>query len=217
MNYIGIDIAKNGHVAAAVSDRGELIGGPFPFANDAEGFDKLAKFLDGAGCDAAGDIVVMESTGHYWLALWPFLDSEGWALALVNPIQTDAFRRAEAVRKAKTDDIDAVLIAQFARFKALGPSAVSPEAADGLRQLTRYRAHLVDERTSLKNRATALADRLFPELAKVLPGGMQSAAFRTVARDYGTPEEVASTDAGRSRRRCARRAWGASAGPRRGR
>lgn len=146
MKYIGVDIAKAGHVAAVVSDSGEKVGGPFPFANDADGFDQLANFLDGAGCEAAGDIVAMESAGHYWLALWSFLDGAGWRLTLVNPIQTDAFRRAETVRKTKTDDIDAVLIAQFARFKAPGPSAISPEAADGLRQLTRYRAHLVEEK-----------------------------------------------------------------------
>lgn len=194
MNYIGIDIAKNAHVAAAVADRGEVLLEPFAFANDAEGFARVEKALIGAGCDPAEDVIAMESTGHYWLALWSHLDGNGWRLALVNPIQTDAFRSAQTVRKTKTDDVDSVLVAQFARFKGLGPSAVSPEAADGLKQLTRYRAHLVDERTSLKNRATALADRLFPELATVLPGGMQSMAFRAVIRDYGEPKVVSATD-----------------------
>ena len=194
MNYIGIDIAKNGHVAAAVADRGDILLEPYAFKNDAEGFDALEGALLQAGCDPAEDVVAMESTGHYWLALWSRLDADGWRLALVNPIQTDAFRNAQTVRKTKTDEVDSVLIAQFARFKGLGPSQVSPEAADGLRQLTRYRAHLVEERTSLKNRATALADRLFPELARVLPGGMQSMAFRAVVREYGEPAVVAKTD-----------------------
>lgn len=184
MSRIGIDIAKNARVAAAVSAAGEVLLSPTPFANDAEG---LAGALLEAGCDPAMDIVAMESTGRCWLALWSRLDAAGRRLALINPIQTDAFRNAQTIRKAKTDDIDAVLIAQFARFGNLAPSAVSPEAADGLRRLARYRAHLVEERTALKGRATALADRLFPELAAVLPGGMSSMGFRAVVRELGEP------------------------------
>ena len=71
---------------------------------------------------------------------------------------------------------------------------MSPEAADGLKQLTRYRAHLVEERTSLKDLATVLAGRLFPELATVLPGGMQSRAFGAAIGEYGDPRTVAAID-----------------------
>lgn len=111
MNCIGIDIARNAHVAAAVEDRGGILLGPFSFENGAEGFDPLARALLEAGCDPADDIVAMESTGHYWLALWSYLDASGWRLALVSPIQTDAFRNAQTVRKTETGDADSALIA----------------------------------------------------------------------------------------------------------
>lgn len=38
MNYLGIDFAKNSHVSAAISSKGEILLTPFPFANSAGGF-----------------------------------------------------------------------------------------------------------------------------------------------------------------------------------
>ena len=49
--YVGIDIAKLNHFAAAISSDGEIIIEPFKFTNDANGDDSL--------------ITVLESTAHY--------------------------------------------------------------------------------------------------------------------------------------------------------
>ena len=193
MQYIGIDIAKHAHVAAARTEDGEPHGKAFEFANDEKGFASLLGRLRELGADQGNCLVAMESTGHYWMALWSFLDDHGFDIAVVNPILTDAFRKADTVRKTKTDLVDAFLIAEYARFKRLGPSRVSPEAADGLKQPTRYRTHLVKERTALKNRSTAVADRIFPELDGLF-GNSLSATSRAIMRDYGTPAKVASTD-----------------------
>ena len=193
MQYIGIDIAKHAHVAAARMDDGSPRGKAFEFANDEEGFKALISRFRELGANQENCLVVMESTGHYWMALWSFLDDHGYGIAVVNPILTDAFRKADTVRKTKTDLVDAFLIAEYARFKRLGPSRVSPEAADGLKQLTRYRTHLVKERTALKNRSTAVADRLFPELERLFRD-RHSATSRAVLRDYGTPARIAATD-----------------------
>ncbi|VEH00142.1 Transposase IS116/IS110/IS902 family [Slackia heliotrinireducens] len=193
LQYIGIDIAKHAHVAAARLEDGTPHGRAFGFANDEGGFESLLGRFRELGADQGNCLVVMESTGHYWMALWSFLDDRGFDVAVVNPVQTDAFRRADTVRKTKTDLVDAFLIAEYARFKRLGPSRVSPEAADGLKQLTRYRAHLVKERTALKNRSTAVADRIFPELERLF-SDRHSATSRAILRDYGTPAKVAATD-----------------------
>jgi transposase len=132
----------------------------------------------------------MESTGHYWLALWEFAVANGYDVAVVNPVLTDAFRKADTLRKTKTDDIDAFLIAEYARFKGLGPSRVSPEDAEGLKQLTRYRHSLVSERTALKNRLTSVADRTFPELS-ALVGGNGSATMLALMGRFGSAEAIA--------------------------
>lgn len=191
--YIGIDIAKHTHVVASRFENGEAHGNPFSFANDEAGFDALlARFKE---LEATPDncLVVMESTGHYWLSLWEFLDACGFKVAVVNPVLTDAFRKADTLRKTKTDQVDALLIAEYARFKQLGPTRVSPEDAEGLKQLTRYRHHLVTERTSLKNKLTAVADRIFPELASVF-SDVHSATARAIMFEYGSASKVASTD-----------------------
>lgn len=200
MNHIGIDIAKATHVAAVVDGDGEVLCRPFGFSNDEAGFKRLADYLAGCGCESGGSLVAMESTGHYWLALWEHLSAAGWRIVLINPIQTDAFRKAETIRKTKTDSVDAVLIAQFARFRRLEASSLSAELVDGLRQITRYRSHLVEERSALKNRATALADRLFPEVAGFFGGGMGSASCRAALLEFGTPAALGKADVRRVER-----------------
>lgn len=193
MHYVGIDIAKRGHVVAVRGADGEPCGQAVGFGNDERGFSALLGRLAELGVDCSDCIVAMESTGHYWIALWEFLSERGWPVAVVNPVLTDAYRKMDSLRKTKTDKVDALVIAGFARFRGLGPTSVSPEVTDGVKQLTRYRAHLVKERTALKNRATACADRVFPELAEVV-GGMKSATARALLRDFGTPGRIAETD-----------------------
>ncbi len=193
MQYIGIDIAKNAHVVASRLEDGTPHGKAFRFANDERGFKSLLARLAELEVDPDDCIVALESTGHYWLALWTFLDDHGYPVAVVNPVLTDAFRKAESVRKTKTDAIDAFLVADYARFKNLGPTPISPEMADGAKVLTRYRAHLIGERTALKNRAAAASDRVFPELEGCF-ASRHSATERAILSEFGTPARVAAAD-----------------------
>ena len=191
--YLGIDIAKHEHVLGARFEDGRQHGKAFAFSNDERGFASLLERLRELDATPEGSLVVMESTGHYWMALWEFLVAHGYEAAIVNPVLTDAFRKADTLRKTKTDQVDAFLIAEYARFKNLGPTRVSPEDAEGLKQLTRYRHHLVSERTALKNRLTSVADRIFPELAGLF-SDKHSATARAILNEYGSAAKVASTD-----------------------
>ena len=191
--YLGIDIAKHEHVLGARLGDGEAHGKAFKFANDERGFASLLARFRELGAEPEESLVVMESTGHYWMALWEFLVAHGYEVAVVNPVLTDAFRRADTLRKTKTDEVDAFLIAEYARFRNLGPTRVSPEGAEGLKQLTRYRHHLVSERTALKNRLTSVADRIFPELAGLF-SDRHCATARAILAEYGTAAKVAATD-----------------------
>ena len=191
--YLGIDIAKHEHVLGSRFENGEQHGRAFAFANDEGGFASLLERFRELGASPEESLVVMESTGHYWMALWEFLAAHGYEVAVVNPVLIDAFRKADTLRKTKTDRVDAFLVAEYARFKNLGPTRVSPEGAEGLKQLTRYRHHLVGERTTLKNRLTSVADRIFPELAGLF-SDRHSATARAILREYGSAARVASTD-----------------------
>ena len=193
MIYIGIDIAKRSHVISAVDERGDTVVESFKLNNTADGFEKLLKRLRKAGATPDNSLAGMEATGHYWVALFDFLTSHGYETAVINPIQTDAFRDVWTVRKVKTDAIDAALIADLVRYKQYAPSALGDEETEELRNLARYRISLVERSTALKNRATAILDRTFPELA-----GLFSASYcpthRALLEHCATPEQVRSTD-----------------------
>ena len=193
MVYVGIDVAKRSHVLSAVGADGETVVESFKFANTEGGFKKLADRLAKAGIEPAASLFCMEATGHYWVALFDFLSSRGFDAAVVNPIQTDAFRDVWTIRKVKTDALDAAMIADLARYKRYEPSALGDEAADELRTLARYRMSLVERSTMLKNRATAVLDRVFPELDGLFSGSF-GAAQRALLRHAATPRQVISTD-----------------------
>ena len=116
MRYVGIDIAKKDHQIAAVNEFGNVILKSFSAGNNESGFAKIAEKLEAARIESDECLVGMEATGHYWISLWEFLDANGYEVVVINPIQTDAFRKVDSLRKTKTDAIDSVLIAEYLRF-----------------------------------------------------------------------------------------------------
>ena len=109
MRYVGIDIAKKDHQIAAVDEFGNVILKSFSAGNNESGFAKIAEKLEAARIESDECLVGMEATGHYWISLWEFLDANGYEVVVINPIQTDAFRKVDSLRKTKTDAIDSVL------------------------------------------------------------------------------------------------------------
>ena len=193
MHYIGIDIAKEEHVVGIIDGDGRPHGAHRPFGNNAEGFRRLLHRFEELGVNAEDSIVAMEATGHYWMATYVFLVDHGFEVAVVNPSLVDAFRKSDTLRKTKTDAVDAFLIARFAYEKRICASPVSPESSDGLKQLARYRHHLVKERTMLKNRCTAVVDRVFPEFGSLFRD-MYGGAAKALLKHDPTPAGIASTD-----------------------
>ena len=107
MIYVGIDIAKQKHFAAAVNSDSEVLVQPFSFENSSKGFNLLVSKLDTFKTD---DIVIgLESTAHYGDALVFYLFNLGYQLTVINPIQTSALRKTN-IRKTKTDEVDTFLI-----------------------------------------------------------------------------------------------------------
>lgn len=187
--YVGIDVAKDFHVAAVVGGDGSPVA-DLAFFNDAAGFALLAEWLASLGLDPSNSSVCMESTGHYHRLLLHRLQSDGWRVAVANPVRTDAFRRVRSMRRTKTDLVDAYLIADFLRVEHPEEVASSPGGLSDLRRLTRLRSELVKHRTALKNRMAAAVDVLFPELPPLL-GGLWSASCRKVLELWPNPFELA--------------------------
>ena len=80
MNFIGIDIAAEKHVVAAIDEAGDVLVKPTTFTEDLDGYQKLFGLLG----SPEGTLVAMEATGHYWQNLFATLVGSGFAVALLN-------------------------------------------------------------------------------------------------------------------------------------
>ena len=109
MIYVGIDIAKLNHFAAAISSDGEILIEPFKFTNDYDGFYPRLSSL--APLDQDSIIIGLESTAHYGNNLVHFLISRGFHVCVLNPIQTSSLRK-NSIRKTKTDKVNTFVIAK---------------------------------------------------------------------------------------------------------
>jgi len=89
--------------------------------------------------------VAMESTGIYWKPVWNVLEGH-FELLLANP------QHMKAVPGRKTDQQDAEWIAELHQHGLLRPSFVPPREIRELRDLTRSRVKLVEERNRVHNR-----------------------------------------------------------------
>lgn len=141
--YAGIDVSKDWldvylHPA----------GVRWRLANGRDGIRTLVRRLGACRME----LIVLEATGKYHRLAHRMLSAAGYAVAVVNPLRSRLFAEAMGML-AKTDRIDARLLALMA--ERLRP-AVSPPSPQGLLALQ----ELVNARSAATAEATALANRL---------------------------------------------------------
>jgi transposase len=123
-----------------------------------EDLEALADWLREAGCVQ----VAMESTGVYWQPVWNILEEVGgFELLLVNA------RHVKIVPGRKTDVNDAEWLADLVRHGLVRGSYVPDRAQRELRELTRYRTELLEERTAHVNRLQKTLETANIKLAAV--------------------------------------------------
>jgi transposase len=188
MLYAGIDIAKNTHAAAVIDADGKQLHKPISFSNSNDGCEKLLEMFERVGASPEALVVGMEATGHYWLPLYGFLVERGFAVEVINPIQTDALRKVY-IHRDKTDAKDSLLIAQLLRFGEYSRSNIAGEELVALRQLSRYRLALVDSCGDCKRRIVALLDQVFPEYDSLF-SDMFGVTSKELLLKYPTPEDL---------------------------
>lgn len=188
MYYVGIDIAKRKHEASVIDGDGKLLCGSISFANSKEGCDSLIAQFVKLGVPINDMIVGMEATGHYWLAAYSYLLDMGCNLKVINPIQSDAFRRMY-IRQTKNDSKDSYIIAQIMRFGEYSTTRLSEENILALRQLSRYRLAIVDECADCKRRVIALLDQVFPEYESLFSDTFGSTS-KEILIHFPLPEDM---------------------------
>lgn len=143
--YVGIDVCKE-RLEVYLHPAGER----FSVANDAGGWRGLRRRL--ARLPVA--LAVMEPTSKYHRAVHRRLDGAGVTVALADPLRARLFAEASG-SLAKTDAIDARMLALMGARLALAASPPPPEEIEVLQELVRARASAVTERVALANRLDA--------------------------------------------------------------
>ena len=190
MIYVGIDIAKLNHFAAAISSDGEILIEPFKFTNDYDGFYLLLSKL--APLDQDSIIIGLESTAHYGDNLVRFLISKGFKVCVLNPIQT-SFMRKNNVRKTKTDKVDTFVIAKTLMMQdSLRFMTLEDLDYIELKELGRFRQKLLKQRTRLKIQLTSYVDQVFPELQYFFKSGLHQKSVYALLKEAPTPNAIAS-------------------------
>lgn len=190
MFYIGVDIAKSNHEASIIDSNGKLVSESFSFSNSIKGLEKFQKFISSFSIDFNNCIIGMEATGHYWLSLYSFLIDLGFTCIVINPIQSDAFRKMY-IRQTKNDSVDSFVIAQILRFGEFSVSHFSNEDTFALRNLSRFRFALVDEASDWKRKLVAILDQVFPEYSSLF-SNIYGVASKELLSKYTLPEDMIS-------------------------
>lgn len=167
MFYLGIDIGKNNHAASMIGEDGKSVFRAFSFSNTTDGAEALLAKLTAHGATPQSVEIGLEATGHYWLAVYAFLHDRHYKLHVINPIQTDGWRKGVEIRRRKTDVIDSVLIAELVRYGDFIEARLPDEAVVSLKHLTRFRSYLVDSIGDLKRKVICVLDQVFPEYQSI--------------------------------------------------
>ena len=140
--FIGIDVSKATLDLACLPD-----GESWTVTNDDQGLAELTPRL----VALAPVLVVMEATGGFEMLAALTLAKHGLPIAIVNPRQVRDFAKAMG-QLAKTDALDAGMLADFAQRVRPTPRPLPDEAAQLLESLLTRRRQLVDRRTAEQNR-----------------------------------------------------------------
>lgn len=157
MTYVGIDVSQ------AALDVAVHEGATRQVANDARGCTEVVTQLRALGVT----LVVLEATGVYHRAVTTALVTAGIPVAVVNPRQVRDFARSTG-QLAKTDRLDAAMLARFAATVRPTPRPIPDEATQALAALLERRRQLVEMLTAEKNRLSVARPQVRPSVQQVI-------------------------------------------------
>lgn len=189
MHYLGIDVSKSDSRFVIVDDQGERFGKAFTLQNDKSNFQKLLERFKELNLNEDDLLIGIEATGIWWENLYSFLIEAGFKVIVLNPHQTNKFR--EALRKkAKTDDIDAYIIAGLLRSKEYASSYVPEDLIQTLRELTKLRYELIKDRRNYERQVQSLLSLVFPEYEKTAIKNPFAIASTAILKAYPTAKDL---------------------------
>lgn len=155
--FVGIDVAKGW------LDGAELPGGAtWRVANDEAGWAEVV-----ARCGGVSTLVVIEATGKYELGVVTALDLAGLTPVVANPLATRRFAQSQG-RRAKTDRIDAVMLARYGERMRPTPRPVPEATARQLAEVLARRRQLTKMLVEEKNRRAQASALVQPSIAATI-------------------------------------------------
>ncbi len=189
--HVGIDVGKSQHHACLRDTMVDQYSRIFKFSVSRDGFEQFLDFLKQRG--PKEDILIgVEASGPYALTICSFLVEQGYSLVEINPYQANQFRKAQG-KKAKTDRIDARSLAAFLAVGSHKPLSLDNPLLENLRELTRFRVDLLQDRTRQLNRLQETITEAFPELSTHITS-LESPTALALLIAYPGPQELAEAE-----------------------
>ncbi len=183
--FIGIDVSKDSFNFSVIDEKlAEIQAAALPMNSD--GFQNFKKIL----VNFPNSIVAMESTGSYHTNLLSFLLSFKKEICLVNPVLIKQFSKTITLRKTKTDEIDANIIAKFILKNFEHISYFSLSNFDEIKTLARIREDISKNIAVSKTRLKQHLNLVFPEL--LFEVNVFTDTMLAILENFPTPKSILS-------------------------
>ncbi|MFE7064237.1 IS110 family transposase [Sutcliffiella sp. NPDC057660] len=188
---IGIDIAKDKHVARAQDDRGIEFGKRLVFENRIHGFQLLLDWMERHQKKNGKNHVIfgVEPTGHYWLNLAYFLRAKGFDFVLVNPMHVKKSKELDDNSPTKNDTKDARVIAQLIKDGRYSVPNLLEGIYAELREGVKLRDQLTKQLMIIEGRIQNSIQRYYPEFFDVF-GDWEGKAALCTLRLFPFPSQI---------------------------
>lgn len=186
MISVGIDVSKGKSMVCIMKPGGEVLKTPFEMLHSMESILHLVKLINSYEEEVR---VILEDTGHYHLPVVTLLVEKGIFTCCVNALRMKKFC-SQSIRRAKTDKIDAVHIAQFGLtyWDELSPVKPPVDVYQELKLLARQYYQTVSMLVKAKVNLSNLLDQTMPNIKDLMndsPGNHKLTDFVKRYYHYG--------------------------------
>ena len=186
MISVGIDVSKGKSMVCIMKPGGEVLKTPFEMLHSMESILHLVKLINSYDEEVR---VILEDTGHYHLPVVTLLVEKGIFTCCVNALRMKKFC-SQSIRRAKTDKIDAVHIAQFGLtyWDELSPVKPPKSVYQELKVLARQYYQTVSMLVKAKVNLSNLLDQTMPGIMELMndsPGNHKLTDFIKRYYHYG--------------------------------
>ena len=168
MYYVGIDIAKQFHIACVLDESNKYLVKNFRIESEISEYSHLNSLLINIDTDRSKFLIGMEATGTLFENLYIFLQKQGYSVVLLNPYQTNRFREMDTMKYVKNDNIDSQMIAAILKSGRYSEGYVSEDLYQAIKSLYRHKATLMQEMKNAKRQVSTTLVVVFPEFEQII-------------------------------------------------